>query len=100
MLKTHDFVQARLYEKEEDVLQDALQHLVRARPDYRIPLAISRYQNEDISLAKAASLAGVSWAQMREIWVVRVIQPRLGPETIAEIEEEVQVLERYFEKNQ
>lgn len=98
MLKTHDFVQARLYEKEEDVVQDALRYLVRARPDYRIPLAISRYQNEDISLTKAANLAGVSWAQMREILVENGIQPRLGPETRAEIEEEVQVLESYFER--
>ena len=98
MLKTHDFVQARLYEREEDVVQDALRYLMRARPDYRIPLAISRYQNEDISLAKAASLAGVSWAQMREILVEKGIQPRLGPETRAEIEQEVQVLERYFER--
>lgn len=33
---------------------------------------------EDISLAKAASLAGVSWAQMRDILVEQGIQPRLG----------------------
>lgn len=98
MLKTRDFVQAKLYEREDDVLQDALRHLVRARPDYRLPLALSRYQNEEISLAKAATLAGVSWLQMREILIENGIEPRLGPETEEEIEEEIEVLDFYFER--
>jgi len=63
----------------------------------RIQLAVHRYQTEEISLAKAASLAGVSWAQMKDILVERGIQPRLGPETIEEAEEEVRALRDYFE---
>jgi predicted HTH domain antitoxin len=63
----------------------------------RIQLAVHRYQTEEISLAKAASLAGVSWAQMKDILVERGIQPRLGPETIEEAEEEVRTLRDYFE---
>ena len=65
--------------------------------DLRIQLAVHRYQTEEISLAKAASLAGVSWAQMKDILVERGIQPRLGPETIEEAEEEVRTLRDYFE---
>jgi predicted HTH domain antitoxin len=64
----------------------------------RIQLAVHRYQTEEISLAKAASLAGVSWAQMKDILVERGIQPRLGPETIEEAEEEVRTLRDYFER--
>jgi predicted HTH domain antitoxin len=60
-------------------------------------LAIHRYQVEPISLAKAAHLAGVSWAQMRELLLQRGIQPRLGPETLAEAEAEVQTLRDHFE---
>jgi predicted HTH domain antitoxin len=97
MLRVRDFVEARLYVDEEAVIQDALRHLLRARADLRIQLAIHRYQTEEISLAKAASLAGVSWAQMKDILVERGIQPRLGPETIMEAEEEVEVLRNYFE---
>lgn len=67
MLTTRDLVEARLYANEGDVIQDALRHLLRARPDLRIQLAIHRYLTEDLSLAKAASLAGVSWAQMKDI---------------------------------
>jgi len=98
MLRVRDFVEARLYDDEEDVIQDALRHLLRARADLRIQLAVHRYQTEEISLAKAASLAGVSWAQMKDILVERGIQPRLGPGTIEEAEEEVKELRHYFER--
>ncbi|MBN1886712.1 MAG: UPF0175 family protein [Thermoflexales bacterium] len=96
MLRVRDFVNARLYRDEESVIQDALRHLLRARPDFRIQLAIHRYQTEEISLAKAASLAGVSWAQMKDILAERDIQLRLGPETIEEAEDEVRALRDHF----
>ncbi len=98
MLRVRDFVNARLYSDEESVIQDALRHLLRARPDFRIQLAIYRYQTEEISLAKAASLAGVSWAQMKDILVERAIQPRLGPETVEEAEDEVKALRDHFKR--
>ena len=54
MVTAQDLVEARLYESEDAVIRDALRHLLRARPDLRINLAIHRYQTEEISLAKAA----------------------------------------------
>jgi predicted HTH domain antitoxin len=90
-------VNARLYESEEAAIQDALRHLLRGRPDLRVQVVVHRYQSEDISLAKAASLAGVSWAQMKDILLERGIQPRLGPETLEEAEKEIQALRDYFE---
>jgi predicted HTH domain antitoxin len=94
--EARDFVQARLYASEEEVVRDALRHLLRARPDVRIQLAAYRYQTEGLSLAKAAELAGVSWAQMKEILLERGIAPRLGPETVEEAEAEAQVLREFF----
>jgi predicted HTH domain antitoxin len=93
-----DLVRARLYGSEDEVLRDALRHLLRARPDARVHVAVHRYQTEDLSLAKAADLAGVSWAQMREILLEKGIQPRLGPESLEEAEAEAQVL-RDFSAN-
>jgi len=63
-----------------------------AHPDVRIQLAAYRYQTEGLSLAKAAELAGVSWAQMKEILLEKGIAPRLGPETVEEAEAEAQAL--------
>ena len=97
MLKARDLVEARLYKSEEDVLQDALRHLLRARPELRIQLAIHRYQTEGLSLAKAASLAGVSWAQLKDILLEHGVQPRLGPETLEEAETEAQTLRDYLQ---
>ena len=97
MLDVQDLVKASLYQSEAEAIQDALRHLLRDRPDLRIGLALYRYEHEGLSLAKAAALAGVSWAQMKEIMLERGIQPRLGPETLEEAKEEVEVLRRYFE---
>jgi hypothetical protein len=56
-------------------------------------LLIYRYRTEEISLAKAAALAGVSWERMREILLSRGVQPRLGPETEEEAWEEIRAME-------
>jgi predicted HTH domain antitoxin len=97
MPKVQDFVDARLYSSTEEVVQDALRHLLRTRGDLRVQLAVHRYQVEEISLAKAANLAGVSWAQMRDILIEQGVQPRLGPETLEDALDEVQTLREYFE---
>lgn len=94
--EARDFVEARIYESEDDVIRDALRHLLRARPDARVQLAVYRYQTEDLSLAKAAELAGVSWPQMREILVEKGISPKLGPETIEEAKKEVTTLRDFL----
>ena len=44
MLKLRDFVRTRLYDSEEEVIQDALRHLLRARPDLRIEVALHCYE--------------------------------------------------------
>ena len=91
-MEVQDLVDARLYSSAEDAIQDALRHLLRARPEVKVQLAVHRYQTENLSLAKCASLAGVSWAQMKEILLERGIQPRLGPETLEEAAEELRVV--------
>ena len=71
--------------------------MLRASPELHIQLAVHRYQIEKPSLANAASLAGVSWAQMKDILLERGVQPRLGPETLEEAEKEAQSLRDYFQ---
>lgn len=88
-----ELVEARIYGSEEKSLRrDAFRHPLRSRPEVRIQLAVHRYENEGLSLAKAANQAGVSWAQMRDILLERGIQPRLGPESVEEAQEEISTL--------
>jgi predicted HTH domain antitoxin len=80
-------------------MQDALRHLLRARPELRIQMAVFRYQNENISLAKAAELAGVSWAQMKDILLEKGIVPRLGVETLEDAQRDIQTLREELERS-
>lgn len=61
-----------------------------------VGVAVHRYETEGLSLAKAADLAGLSWVRMREVLLERGIQPRLGPETLEEAQDEVRVLGDYL----
>ncbi len=97
MINLRDFVEANLYEDENAVIQDALRVLLRERADLRIGLAIHQYQHGDLSLAKAAHLARVSWAQMRDILHERGVPLKIGPETLEEAKADVGVLRAYFE---
>ncbi len=92
MIQARDFVLAKLYESEEDVIADSLHCLLLVRPNMRVELAIYQYQSSDISIGKAANLAGVSFEQMKSILLSRGIVLRLGPETPAEALEEVMTL--------
>jgi predicted HTH domain antitoxin len=94
MVSPQALVQAGLYPDEESVIQEALRVLWQERPQLRIDWAVYRYQTDDISLAKAAALAGVCFDRMKEILMQRGIQPRLGPETVAEARQEMEVVEQ------
>jgi predicted HTH domain antitoxin len=67
------------------------------KPQLRLEVAVHRDRTEDISLAKAAELAGVSWQRMREILLSRGVQPRLGPESEEKALEEVEALRRHLD---
>jgi len=97
MLSVQTLVDAQLYPNTEAVMTDALRHLLRARPELKFKLAIYRYKKENISLAKAASIAGVSWAQMKDILLEKGISLRLGVETLAEAQNDIQALRQELE---
>jgi predicted HTH domain antitoxin len=92
--RSEDLVAAGLYDDEQSVMRDAMRALLAEKPQLRLEVAIYRYRNEDMSLAKAAALAGVSWERMREILLSRGVRLRLGPESEAEALEEIRIMEQ------
>ena len=84
------------YQTEEQVIQDAISHLLKAHPEYRIQLAFHLYQHEEISVGKAAEIAGVSFERMKRLLLDHGIQPRLGPQTVAQAQKEAKTLRRYL----
>jgi len=98
MLQPQTLVEAKLYPNQDAVIQDAMRSLLQEKPQLRVELAIHRYQTEEISLAKAAHLAGLSFDRMKALLVQRGIQPRLGPADEAEARQEIAAMERILAK--
>lgn len=94
MVTAKELVQAGVFPDEDAATEVAFGVLWRERPDVRIGLAIHRYQIGEISLAKAASVAGLSYDQMKEVLMTRGIQPRLGPQTADEAREDYDAVVR------
>ena len=55
------------YSSEEAVLEDAVRALLAKRPELRTDLAVTKYSNGDVSLNRAAELAGVAPAEFKDI---------------------------------
>jgi predicted HTH domain antitoxin len=98
LVRARDLVEARLYEDEDQVFEDALRHLLTARPDLRISVAVYRYRtDEQVSLARAAAIAGVSMERMKEILERQDVPLRLGPASIEEARAEVAALREWLD---
>ena len=97
LIRARDLVEARLYESEEQVVQDALRHLLLDRSDLRVLVAVHRYRtDEELSLARAAAIAGVSLERMKEILERHDVPLRLGPASIEEARAEVAALREWL----
>jgi len=76
-----------IFESEESLMLSAYRSLLTLRPELKVELALSLYEREEISLGKAAEIAGVSREQMKDILVSRGIERRMAmrsPERVAE----------------
>ncbi|PIU92919.1 MAG: hypothetical protein COY42_16630 [Armatimonadetes bacterium CG_4_10_14_0_8_um_filter_66_14] len=92
MIQPADLVECKLYADEQDVWRDAVRALTWLRPECRREVAVLRYSNGEVSLGKAAHLAGLCLEEMKDLLRQRGIKLRLGPRTLAELEREVDVL--------
>jgi predicted HTH domain antitoxin len=89
-----DLVDSGIYPDADTAVREALRVLWQERPGVRIDVAVHKYGHENISVAAAAALAGVSFDQMKEILAGRGIPLRLGPETLEEARAELDELRR------
>jgi predicted HTH domain antitoxin len=95
-IHVEDLVEAGAYESEAQVVYEALRHLLQDRPELHLQVALYRYRkDEELTLARAAAIAGVSLERMKELLDRHGITPRLGPDTIQEAQEEWKTLESW-----
>jgi predicted HTH domain antitoxin len=98
LVRARDLVETRLYEDEDQVFEDALRHLLADRPDLRVSVAVDRYRTDvELSLARAAAIAGVGIERMKEILEQHDVPLRLGSASIEEAREEVATLREWLD---
>ena len=93
-IEIQDLIHSGVYPNSDAAIHEALRVLWQERPSVRIEVAAHRYRTEDISLAQAAAVAGVSFDRMKEILAERSVPLRLGPSNLDEARVELDVLQR------
>ncbi|MBU4373370.1 MAG: UPF0175 family protein [Euryarchaeota archaeon] len=88
--KIKRLIDAGLYGSIAEAVRDALRHLFRDYNEKEIAIAL--YRQQKVSLARAASIAGISLTRMKEILLEKGINPRLGVEGVRELKEDYETL--------
>jgi len=97
-------IRTRSYASREEVISDAVKALLVSKPGLRKEIAIDLYKNKEISLWKAAEMAGLCMEEFKELLGSRSIRFESGDSEAAMAEEKVgmpskeermNVLERY-----
>jgi predicted HTH domain antitoxin len=91
-------IAAGLYQSEDEILQDALSCLLKSNPEYKLKIAMYRYQTEEISVGKAAEIAGISMETMKRYLVKNGVMPRFAPENMEEARKDYQTIRGFLER--
>ncbi|MBE0520655.1 MAG: UPF0175 family protein [Candidatus Methanoperedenaceae archaeon] len=83
-------IDAGLYSNIAEAVRDGLRHLLKDYDEKEI--AIELYRQEKVSIAKAASIAGLSSTSMKKLLIERGINPKLGVEGVKELKEDYETL--------
>lgn len=67
-------VRAGLFRSKEEALQEALGTFFTAKPQYSIEAAIEMFKADEVSLSRAAEIAGMNFWRFKEILAQRGIK--------------------------
>ena len=82
----------KLQSVQPELVKRALEKMIAEDEELRWSLVVSAYLDEEISLAKAASLLNLHPVELRRIFLERGIPIYLGAETVEEAQAEVDAL--------
>ena len=80
------------YKNKEELMDDAYRALLRNRPQLRIEVAISLYENEEISLSKASEVAGVCIEEFKESLKDRGLSVKVPPISKEDLDEQTKLI--------
>lgn len=84
-------IEAGIFENKSDAIRHALREYFDDHQDARLAAAIQLYDAGEISLGKAARLAGVSRFEIPELLREHGVEIKLGPEDMADAKQEIDV---------
>jgi len=80
-------------------MDDAYRALLRNRPQLRIEVAISLYENEEVSLSKASEIAGVCIEEFKESLKGRGLSVKVPPIAKEELDEQTALIVKVSNDN-
>ncbi len=83
-------VRAGCFSSKEEALREAVQMLLAIKPQLRVEGAIRRYLDEEITLARAAELAGLTRWRFQELLAQRGIRIEIEARPPKELDESVE----------
>jgi predicted HTH domain antitoxin len=67
-----------IYRSKEDIITDAIRALFESKPQLKVEIAVDLYKNEEVSLWRAADIAGMTMEEFKEILSGRGIKIEVG----------------------
>lgn len=87
-------VRAGCFDNEAEALREAVQTMLAVKPQLRTEAAIRRYLDGEITLGRAAELAGVTRWRFQELLALRGVQNTLETAPAKELDEAVERLRK------
>ncbi len=85
-------VERGVFENEESLTTSAYRSLLTLQPELKLEIAISLYQREEVSLGRAAEMAGVSREQMKEVLTAHGIERKYPQRSQEQVDRDVRLL--------
>ena len=85
-------VERGVFESEESLTASAYRSLLMLQPALKLEIALSLYEREEISLGRAAEMAGISREQMKELLAARGIERKYPQRSQEEVDRDVELL--------
>ncbi len=87
-------VKSGYYGSFDEAVKDAFRTLLNVKPDLRTVAAVELYKEEEVSLGKAAEIAGVTTIEFKDILADRGIRREVGSRSVEELERGVELIKR------
>jgi len=83
------------YSSIDEAVKDAFRTLLNVKPDLRTVAAVELYKEGEVSLGKAAEIAGVTTIEFKDILADRGIRREIGSRSVEELERGVELIKKF-----